>query len=88
MPNPNNKAKMTGDTHLPDVESELPLQQGSSGALGADGTPRGRASESDDEADKPGRGAPKAGVLREADSDAGGSNTRSSGSGPSGRKQK
>ena len=27
MPNPNNKLKATGDTHLPDVESEFSVEQ-------------------------------------------------------------
>ncbi len=86
MPSPHNKAKMTGDTHLPDVESELPLQQGSTG-VGADGTPRGRASESDEQ-DRPGRGSPKAGVLREPDAGARGNKNGGRASGPSGNKQK
>ena len=27
MPNPNNKTKMTGDTHLPDTESEFSVEE-------------------------------------------------------------
>ena len=27
MPNPNDKAKMTGDTHLPDTESEFNVEE-------------------------------------------------------------
>jgi hypothetical protein len=27
MPNPNGKAKMTGDTHLPDTESEFDVEE-------------------------------------------------------------
>lgn len=86
MPSPHNKAKMTGDTHLPDVESELPLQQGGTG-VGADGTPRGRASEGDEE-DRPGRGIPKAGVLRKPDGDAPSGADTPGRTGASGRKQK
>lgn len=66
MPNPNNKTKMTGDTHLPDVESELPLEDGSTGAVGADGTPSGRASQ-DGGQNQPGRGKQKAGIAQEGD---------------------
>ena len=73
MANPHNKAKMTGDTHLPDVESDdLPLQEGSSGALGADGTPQGRGSANEG---GPGRGINKAGVLKDSDTAAGGNVT-------------
>jgi hypothetical protein len=65
MPSPKDNAKMSGDTHLPDVESELPLQEGSTG-VGADGTPRGRATdESQDQ--RPGRGIPKGGELKDRD---------------------
>lgn len=66
MPDAKNNAKMTGDTHLPDVESELPLQEGSDEALGADGTPRdrGQSSESGEEG-RPGRGVRKAGLLKD-----------------------
>ena len=66
MPNPKNNAKMTGDLHLPDVEDELPMQEGSTGALGADGTPSGRASEKAGQS-RPTRGNLKAGVLRDED---------------------
>jgi hypothetical protein len=34
MPDPFNKAKMTGDTHPPEVESDLPLEEGSTHAAG------------------------------------------------------
>lgn len=63
MPNPNNKTKMTGDTHLPDVESELPLEDGSTGAVGADGTPSGWASQ-DGGQNQPGRGSKKPALHR------------------------
>ena len=55
MPRPNAKAKMTGDTHLPEIESELPAQTSSVG------TPSGRRS----------RGFQKAGLLKTADDETG-----------------
>lgn len=64
MPNPKENAKMSGDTHLPDVESDLPVEQGSTGTLGADGTPSGRGGGDG----LPGRGVKKAGLLRDPDS--------------------
>ncbi len=68
MPAPFNKAKMTGDTHPPEVESELPLQEGSAQAAGLSGTPRdrGRAMESGRES-KPTRGVKEAGLLEDHD---------------------
>jgi hypothetical protein len=72
MPNPHNNAKMTGDTHLPDVESDLPLQEGGAGTLGADGTPQGRGSANDG---GPGRGVNKGGVLKESNTVTGGNAT-------------
>src|SRR5687768_5329827 len=38
MPDPKDNAKMTGDTHLPDVESDMPFQESSTDAVGLDGT--------------------------------------------------
>ena len=71
MPDPFNKAKMTGDIHPPEVESDLPLEEGSADAAGISGTPtdRGKAMERG-ELDKPTRGVKKAGLLK-ADEDAG-----------------
>lgn len=68
MPDARNNTKLTGDTHLPDAESELPMEEGSEGALGADGTPRdrGRATESGLE-QRPGRGINQAGLLKDKD---------------------
>lgn len=68
MPDPFNKAKMTGDTHPPEVESDLPLEDGSGDAERLSGTPRdrGRAMESGRES-KPTRGVKKAGLLQEDD---------------------
>jgi hypothetical protein len=68
MPDPFNKAKMTGDTHPPEVESDLPLEEGSSNAAGISGTPtdRGKAVERD-AVDRPGRAVKKAGLLKDQD---------------------
>jgi len=68
MPDPFNKAKMTGDTHPPELESDLPLEEGSAEAAGLNGTPRdrGRAMESGRES-KPTRGVKKAGLLQDHD---------------------
>jgi len=43
MPNAYNKAKMTGDTHLPDVESDLPLQESMRNPAGEETSDRGQA---------------------------------------------
>ena len=59
MPDPKDNAKLTGDTHLPDVESDLPDQEGSSEPR-AEG--RNRAEEG-----HPGRGVRKAGVVTDDD---------------------
>lgn len=40
MPNAKNSAKMTGDTHLPDVESVFSLRDEPADVMGQDGTPR------------------------------------------------
>ena len=70
MPDPTNKAKMTGDTHLPDVESDMPSQEGSTDAVGLDGTPRDRGQASErGEQQRPGRGTNQAGVLKDQDAD-------------------
>jgi hypothetical protein len=68
MPDPFNKAKMTGDTHPPEVESDLPLQEGSAHAAGESGTPsdRGRAAELG-QVNRPTRGVKKAGLLKDDD---------------------
>jgi hypothetical protein len=52
MPDPKDNAKLTGDTHLPDVESDLPAQGASAGR----GQARSRA-----ETGRFGRGVRKAG---------------------------
>ena len=50
MPYPKDNAKMTGDTHLPDVESDM-FDEGSADAVGMDETPsdRGEATERGDQ---------------------------------------
>jgi hypothetical protein len=78
MPDPFNKAKMTGDFHPPEVESDLPLEEGSANAAGISGTPsdRGRATESG-RLDTPTRGVKKAGLLRDNARDNGPDEARS-----------
>jgi hypothetical protein len=82
MPDAKNNAKQTGDTHLPEVESEQPVQEGMTDAVGADGTPqdRGRSTESGEEG-KPGRGINQAGFIKDKDAPTSDSygNTRDSG---------
>ena len=63
MPYAKDNAKMTGDTHLPDVESDI-FDEGSADAAGMDETPsdRGQATERDNQK-RPARakaGTPKA----------------------------
>jgi hypothetical protein len=64
MPDPFNETKMSGDVHPPEVESNLPLEEGSANAAGTSGTPtdRGPAAERGDQ-ERRGRGVKKAGVL-------------------------
>jgi hypothetical protein len=61
MPYPKDNAKMTGDTHLPDVESDM-YDEGAPDAVGMDETPsdRGQATERGDQK-RPARSAVKAG---------------------------
>lgn len=82
MPDPFNKAKMSGDTHPPEVESEFPLEEGSADAVGLSGTPedRGQAVESG-RTGKPGRGVKKAGLLQDHDGAAAGGHDTARGSG-------
>lgn len=61
MPDPKDNAKLTGDTHLPDVESDLPVQGGSTGA-GPKARPREQAGQAR-------RGVRKAGVLTDRDTE-------------------
>jgi hypothetical protein len=84
MPDAKNNAKQTGDTHLPEVESDQPLEEAATEGTGTEGTPgnRGRATESGQEG-RPGRGGKQAGELKDRDADTSNSygNTRDSGEG-------
>jgi hypothetical protein len=51
MPDPNNNTKMTGDTHLPDTESEFNVEEANPQGAGREGSA--------------GRGGKKAGVLKD-----------------------
>jgi hypothetical protein len=87
MPDPKNNTKMTGDTHLPDTESEFNVEEANAQAAGQSGTPRdrGRAGERGDrvrgDEGVPGRGGKKAGLLKDSDAQTSDSygNTRDSG---------
>lgn len=72
MPDPRDNAKKTGDTHEPEVESDLPFQEGMTDAIGADGTPRdrGKATERGSQG-RPGRGIKKAGLLKDKEEQTG-----------------
>lgn len=59
MPDAKNNAKLTGDTHPPDVESDLPMQERAPDA-------GGQAREGDAEG-RPGRGNRQAGVVKNDD---------------------
>jgi hypothetical protein len=74
MPDPHDNAKMTGDTHPPDVESDLPLKDETSDAAGTSRTPRrdrGKATERGEEEDRPGSGNRKSGALKDKDNETG-----------------
>lgn len=66
MPDAKDNAKMTGDTHPPEVESDLPIEEGSANAPGSAGATRvrGKAGERAREG-RPGRGIKKAGILKD-----------------------
>lgn len=85
MPDAKNNAKLTGDTHLPDVESDLPLEGASDNPPGEPGSSaeRGRGSELGMEG-KPSRGHKHAGELKDKDAETSDSygNTRDSGEKP------
>jgi len=68
MPDPKDNAKQTGDTHPPEIESDMPFEEDMTDAAGTEGTPsnRGKATERGDIA-RPGRGAKKAGLLKDGD---------------------
>lgn len=68
MPDAKDNAKMTGDTHPPEVESDLPFEEGSSDEAGTKGTPRDRGKATERGAQGgPGRGIKKAGLLKDKD---------------------
>jgi hypothetical protein len=58
---------MTGDTHLPEIELELPPRAAAGAAAGPVGTPTGRRK----------RGFQKAGLLKAGDEETGGKNAES-----------
>ena len=66
MPDPFDNAKMTGDTHPPEVESDLPLEEGSAPAAGTSGTSAGRGQGAGRGENLP-RGVKKAGLLKDDD---------------------
>ncbi|TWO68707.1 hypothetical protein FN976_22190 [Caenimonas sedimenti] len=82
MPDAKDNMKQTGDTRLPEVESDFDAQEGSTDAVGTEGTPsnRGRAAELGQEG-KPGRGINQAGFIKDRDAPTSDSygNTRDSG---------
>jgi hypothetical protein len=68
MPDAKDNAKMTGDTHPPEVESDLPAEEGSSDEAGTKGTPRDRGKATERGAQgRPGRGIKKAGLPKDDD---------------------
>jgi hypothetical protein len=86
MPDPKNNTKMTGDTHLPDVESEFNIEERNAQAAGAGGTQedRGQASGRGEEGN-PGRGGKKAGELKDKDAETSDSYGKTRDSGEGGR---
>lgn len=74
MPDPHGNVKMRGDIHPPEVESDLPLQEGMPDAEGVEGTPAGRGKAAERGAQgRPGRGNRKAGLLKDQDDQGAGS---------------
>jgi hypothetical protein len=67
MPNPKDNTKMTGDTHLPDTESEFSVEEANAQASGGTGAQhRGQSSERGNQG-AAGRGGKKAGMLKDGD---------------------
>jgi hypothetical protein len=92
MPDAKDNAKLTGDTHLPDVESDLPFEEAMEDKVGTGGgTPanRGKATERGDDA-RPGRQRKHAGLLKDEDAEISDSdgNTRDSGETPRGSSER
>ena len=90
MPDPFNRAKMSGDTHPPEVESDLPLEEASALEPGIPSSPRDRGVAGDSgKEDRPSRRGKKAGLLKDRETQTGDADgkTRDSGeaSGPSQR---
>ncbi|MBG6075808.1 hypothetical protein [Polaromonas sp. CG_9.11] len=61
MPSPKDNTKMTGDTHLPEIESNQPVEEGSPIGLGTRGMQSGLV----------GNTVKKAGVITDGEEDAG-----------------
>jgi hypothetical protein len=82
MPDPKDNTKMTGDTHLPDTESEFSVEEANAQAAGESGTPRDRG-QSTGRGDEgvTGRGGKKAGVLKDRDAQTSNSYGKTRGSG-------
>jgi len=81
MPDPHDNAKMTGDTHPPDVESDLPFDDETSDAAGRSRTSRrdrGKATERGEA--EGGSGIRRSGVLKDKDNETG--DMRESGESP------
>ena len=68
MPDPKNNAKLTGDTHPPEVEDDAGSLQGRPEAGGADGTPPDSSLSRDVENEgRAGKGVNQAGYLKDKD---------------------
>jgi hypothetical protein len=82
MPDPKNNTKMTGDTHLPDTESEFNAEEANAQGAGENASPAGRGhSTGRGDEGVAGRGGKKAGMLKDRDAQASDSDgtTRDSG---------
>ena len=84
MPDAKNNAKMTGDTHLPDVESEFDAEEANVPGAGTSATKsdRGLATERGDEAVT--GGGKKTGVLKDSAAQERGGRGSGDGSKPAG----
>jgi hypothetical protein len=67
MPHPKDNTKMTGDTHLPDTESEFSVEEANAQAVGGTGTQERAHSSNRGKQGAARRGGKKAGVLRDGD---------------------
>jgi hypothetical protein len=86
MPDAHNNAKMTGDTHPPDVEPYLPSEKETPDAAGASETAQNRVTSTERGAKVPPGGSRKAGMPKDKDDENRDSsaNTRDSGESPDG----